>query len=92
MVSSINLATCKDAPPKYVLMIITALINVGSPMFQVLLHRVGQPCRGDRCLIEVPDEDFYAHVSRTKDNQLLTLNINSKTSSEVALRPSLSHS
>jgi protease II len=36
-------------------------------------------------LKEEPDEQFYLHVGRTKDYKFLTLNANSKTSSEVCM-------
>lgn len=52
---------------------------------KVMLHKVGERTEEDVCLMEEPDEQFYLHVGRTKDYKFLTLNANSKTSSEVCM-------
>jgi protease II len=55
------------------------------PVCQIMLHKIGQACESDVCLLEEQDDRFYAHAGRTKDFEYLTLNTNSKTASEVPL-------
>ncbi len=54
-------------------------------MLKVMLHKLGEHTDNDICIMEELDERFYLHVGRTKDYRFLTLNANSKTSSEVRI-------
>lgn len=58
---------------------------LGVSALKVMLREMGHQMGKDSCLMEELDEQFYVHVGRTKDYQYLTINANSKTSSEVCL-------
>ena len=54
-----------------------------------MLHRIGRPQQEDTCILEERSPEHHLHVDRTKDWAFLTLNSNSKASSEVR-HPTLS--
>lgn len=51
-------------------------------------HRPLTPQQSDRVVFEESDHEFFLDVSRTKDDQFVTINSNSKECSEVRVVPS----
>eukprot|EP00053_Salpingoeca_punica_P015205 m.139252 g.139252 ORF g.139252 m.139252 type:complete len:755 (-) comp16652_c1_seq4:837-3101(-) len=55
--------------------------------FALYSHRLGHPQSEDALLYQEKDSEFLLDVGRTKDEAFFTINVNSKTSSEVYLLP-----
>ena len=56
---------------------------------QVLRHQVGAPAGEDSLMLEERGEANFVALGRTKDWAFTTLNVNSKTSSEVRPKSAL---
>eukprot|EP01124_Arcella_intermedia_P032407 TRINITY_DN7554_c0_g1_i1.p1 TRINITY_DN7554_c0_g1~~TRINITY_DN7554_c0_g1_i1.p1 ORF type:complete len:728 (+),score=174.30 TRINITY_DN7554_c0_g1_i1:24-2207(+) len=51
----------------------------------VWYHRIGQPTSQDVSIFNEPDDKFFVDILATKDKKYFTININSKTTSEIHL-------
>jgi hypothetical protein len=57
--------------------------NIAIACMQVMRHELGAPAREDQVVLEEPSEAHFVGLGRTKDWAYATVNINSKTDSEV---------